>query len=91
MSTSSSMVLKAYRKLLEQAPSYFHWLTEETRKKFDTRSAEGRVDAFKLRCCPRVEQVQDRIERAAIATEIAEQLGVERELVHHALRSEDRT
>ncbi len=75
----------AYQKLLEQAPSYFHWLADEARKKFDTKTAEGRVDAFKL-LLPAIEQVQDRIERAAIATEVAEQLGIGRELVQHALR-----
>lgn len=77
--------LEAYRKLLEQAPSYFHWLTESARKRFDMRSAEGRIDAFKA-ILPAVEQVHDRMERAAIATEIAEQLGVDRALVHHAIR-----
>ncbi len=76
---------EAYGKLLERAPSYFHWLTDQARKKFDMHTAEGRVDAFKL-VLPAVEQVHDRIERAAIAAEIAEQLGVEREMVRQALR-----
>jgi DNA primase len=75
----------AYGKLIERAPSYFHWLTDYARKKFDMHTAEGRVDAFKL-ILPAVEQVHDRIERAAIATEIAEQLGVDREIVRQALR-----
>ncbi len=76
---------EAYGKLLDRAPSYFHWLTDYARKKFDTRTAEGRVDAFKS-ILPSVEQVHDRIERAAIATEVAEQLGVDREIVRQALR-----
>ncbi len=76
----------AYRQLLEVAPSYFHWLTDLARKKFNTRTAEGRVDAFKL-ILPAIEQVHDRIERAAIATEVAEQLGVDRETVRQTLRS----
>ncbi len=76
---------EAYSKLLDRAPSYFHWLTDYARKKFDTRTAEGRVDAFKS-ILPSVEQVHDRIERAAIATEVAEQLGVDREIVRQALR-----
>ncbi len=53
------------------------------------RSAEGRVDAFKA-ILPAVEQVHDRIERAAIATEIAEQLGVDREMVRHSAAPEIR-
>lgn len=75
----------AYRKLLDQAPSYFHWLAESARSKFDLRSAEGRVDAFKF-LLPAVEQVHDRMERAAIARELAEQLGLEREIVQQAMR-----
>ncbi len=75
----------AYRKLLEQAPSYFHWLTGVARSRFDMRSAEGRVDAFKF-MLPAIEHVQDRIERAAIGNEVAEQLGVEREMVRQVLR-----
>ena len=75
----------AYSKLLDETQSYFHWLVASARKKFDTRTAEGRIDAMKF-VLPAVEQVQDRIERAAIATEIADQLGVERELIHRALK-----
>ena len=74
-----------YAKLLDETQSYFHWLVASARKKFDTRTAEGRIDAMKV-LLPAVEQVQDRIERAAIATEIADQLGVERELIHRALK-----
>lgn len=75
----------AYRRLLDEAQSYFHWLTASARKKFDTRTAEGRIDAVKF-VLPAVEQVHDRIERAAIATEIADQLGVDRELIQRTLR-----
>ncbi len=75
----------AYHKLLENAPSYFHWLTEHARTKFDMRTAEGRVDAFKF-ILPSIEHVHDRIERGAIATEVAERLGVDRDMVRQALR-----
>ncbi|MDQ2713107.1 MAG: toprim domain-containing protein, partial [Acidobacteriota bacterium] len=75
-----------YSKLLDRAPSYFHWLTDHVRAKFDMHSAEGRVDAFKA-ILPAIEQVHDRIERAAIATEVAEQLGVDREMVRQTLRN----
>jgi DNA primase len=75
----------AYRRLLERAPSYFHWLTEYARSKFDMRTAEGRVDAFKF-MLPSITRVHDRIERGAIATEVAEQLGVGREVVQQILR-----
>src|SRR4051794_5229911 len=38
---------EAYCKLLEQAESYFHWLADRNKEKFDMRTAEGRADAFK--------------------------------------------
>ncbi len=76
---------EGYRKLLERAPSYFHWLTDQARTKYDLRTAEGRVDAFKA-ILPAIEHVHDRIERAAIASEMAEQLGVDRDMVRQALR-----
>ncbi len=49
--------------------------------KFDMRTAEGRVDAFKF-LLPVLQQVNDRIERAAIANELAEYLNVDREVMH---------
>lgn len=75
----------AYRKLIQAAPTYFHWLADRAKQKFDTRTAEGRVDAFKF-LLPVLQQVSDRVERAAIATEIAESLNVEREVISAALR-----
>ncbi len=75
----------AYSKLLENAPSYFHWLTDNAKTKFDMRTPEGRVDAFKF-ILPSVEHVRDRIERDTIATEIAERLDIDRDMVRQALR-----
>lgn len=75
----------AYRQLAERACTYFHWLADRTREKFDMRTAEGRVDAFN-QLMPVFQQVSDRMERAAIITEMAEYLKVERELVSTKLR-----
>jgi DNA primase len=80
----------AYKRLLDQAPTYFNWLIDHARSKFDVRTAEGRIDAFQS-LLPAVEQVHDRLERAAIAREVAEQLGVERETVQQALRPKGAT
>lgn len=76
---------EGYRDLLDRATSYFHWLSERTRAKFDTRTAEGRVDAFKF-LLPIIQQVHDRVERAAIANEVAEYLDLDREIVRENLR-----
>jgi DNA primase len=70
----------AYRKLLDSAVSYFHWLADRARTKFDMRSAEGRVDAFKY-LWPSIQQVSDRIERSAIAREVAEYLNVDLDVI----------
>jgi DNA primase len=77
--------VEAYRQLLESAPSYFHWLADRARDKFDMHTAEGRMDAFKF-ISPSIDQVHDKLERSAIANEMAEYLKVDREVVTQAMR-----
>jgi DNA primase len=69
-----------YKKLLQSAASYFHWLADRARTKFDMRTPEGRVDAFQF-LWPSIQQVADRLERSAIARDVADYLNVDRELV----------
>jgi len=71
---------EAYRARLESASGYFHWLADRARSRFDTRSAEGRMDAFKF-LLPSVQRISDRLERAAVANDLAEYLGVDAGLV----------
>src|SRR3954452_24232842 len=78
----------AYVKLLERAGSYFHWLADRAREKFDMRTAEGRVDAFKY-LLPGLQQVHDRLERGTIAKELAEYLNVDRETIRENLRPQN--
>jgi DNA primase len=68
----------AYRKLLEGAGSYFHWLADRARSTFDMSTAEGRMDAFKF-LWPTLQQVHDKLERSVIASELAEYLNIDRE------------
>ena len=75
----------AYRKQLDGATSYFHWLAGRARTKFDMHTAEGRVDAFKF-LAPAIQLVSDRVERAAIANEMAEYLNVDRDVVRQSFR-----
>ncbi|MGH9585174.1 MAG: DNA primase [Bryobacteraceae bacterium] len=75
----------AYGILVDEARSYFPWLAERAQQKFDMRSMEGRVDAFRS-ILPAVQQVSDRLERAAIAREVADLLRVDRAVVAEALR-----
>src|SRR5580704_18443398 len=51
----------AYRRRLEKAPAYFHWLADRARKKFDFGTVEGRMDAFKS-LAPHIQSIADRLE-----------------------------
>ncbi|MCS6953551.1 MAG: DNA primase [Bryobacterales bacterium] len=67
---------EAYGDRLTKAPGYFYWLADRARAKYDVRTAEGRAGALRF-LLPAVHRVSDRLERAAIASEIAAHLGVE--------------
>lgn len=68
---------EAYAQRLEQAESYFHWLAARARSKFDMRGAEGRMEAFREVLRPALERVPDKLERLAIANDLAQFIGVE--------------
>lgn len=70
----------AYRQRLEKAPAYFHWLADRARGKFDMRTAEGRMDAFKL-IAPAIQRIADRLERFSVANDVADYLGLDEKLV----------
>jgi DNA primase len=74
-----------YRSKLDAASGYFHWLADRARTKFDMRTPEGRVDAFKS-LLPAVHKITDKIERAAVADDLASYLGLERGLVLDQLK-----
>ena len=69
-----------YRAQLDSASSYFHWLADRARRKFDMRGADGRMDAFKF-LLPAVQKISDKLERAAVASDLAGYLGVEPGLI----------
>ena len=81
----------AYRTKLDSASGYFHWLADRARARFDMRSAEGRMDAFKF-LLPSVQKISDKLERAAIANDVAGYLGVDPGIVLDQFRraAEDR-
>jgi DNA primase len=70
----------AYRAKLDAASTYFHWLADRARQKFDMRSSDGRMEAFRF-LLPSVQKIGDRLERAAIANDLAGYLGVDAGLV----------
>ncbi len=70
--------IEEYKKLLQKAASYFHWLADRAREKFDMSTPEGRMDAFHF-LWPTIQQVGDKLERSAIARDIASYLNLDRE------------
>jgi DNA primase len=70
----------AYRGKLEKAPGYFNWLADRARSRYDMRTAQGRVSALQF-LLPAIQRVSDKLERAAIANDLAGYLGVDRGLV----------
>ena len=74
-----------YRTKLDRASGYFHWLADRARGKFDMRSGEGRMDAFKF-LLPAVNKISDKLERAAMAGDLASYLGVDPGLVLEQFR-----
>lgn len=70
----------AYLAKLDSAGGYFHWLADRARARFDMQTSEGRVDAFKF-LLPAIQRIGDKLERAAIANDVAGYLGVEPGLV----------
>jgi DNA primase len=71
---------EGYRSALASSTRYFHWLGDQARKRYDMKSAEGRVEALRF-LRPSLNRVPDRLERATVAQDIASFLGVEAKLV----------
>jgi DNA primase len=80
----------AYGTLLDAARSYFPWLAERAKQKFDMRSMEGRVDAFRS-ILPHIQHVSDRLERAAIVREVSDLLQLDRTVVAQTMRPAPRS
>jgi DNA primase len=76
---------EAYGNQVNAAPFYFHWLAERAREKFDVRTAEGKVDAFKS-LLPSIQQVSDKLERAAITNQLSDYFKLDRTIIADQLR-----
>jgi DNA primase len=71
---------EAYRAKLDGAATYFHWLADRARGRFDMKTPEGKVAAFKF-LLPAVHKISDKLERAATVNDLASYLGVDPGLV----------
>jgi DNA primase len=76
---------EAYQERLHVAKGYFYWLADRARKKYDMHTSEGVVAMLKF-LMPAVQRVSDKLERMAIANDLAGYIGVERGLVLDSFR-----
>ncbi len=72
--------VEAYRARIDGAKSYFYWLADRARARYDMRNAEGRVAAFQF-LLPAIGRLGDKIKRVAVANDVAGYLGVDSGLV----------
>ena len=77
--------VEAYGRLADSAPTYFRWLADVARAKFDMQGAEGRVQAFQF-LWPSLQRVHDKLERAALVNEISSYLGIDPQLIREQFR-----
>jgi len=66
----------AYLAALSNARGYFHWLGDRARERYDLRTPEGRLNAYRF-LLPTIERMPDRLERLAVANDVAEYLKME--------------
>ncbi|MBY0504334.1 MAG: DNA primase [Bryobacteraceae bacterium] len=78
-----------YRKRLEEAPRYFFWLADRARTRFDDGTAEGRMEGFREVLEPAINRIPDRLERLAVANEIAAYLGVDAATIRERFRKQE--
>ncbi len=77
---------EVYGKRLAQAPGCFLWLADRARRNFDMTSAEGRVEGFRQVLLPAIQRIPRKLERAAVAEEVAQYLRVDPALVRNEFR-----
>jgi len=75
----------AYRQKLDQAKTYFYWLADGARKKYDVHTSEGVVSVLQF-LLPAVQRISDRLERSAIANDVASYIGVQPSMVLDSFR-----
>lgn len=75
----------AYQNALSRATGYFQWLANRARTRFDMKTSEGRSEGLQF-LLPSIHRVTDKMERVALADEVASYLGIEKGLVLESFR-----
>ncbi len=76
---------ETYRQKIAGAKTYFYWLADRARGRFNMREPQGRVDAFQF-LLPTIQGLNDKLERVAVVNDLASYLGVETGLVLEQFR-----
>jgi DNA primase len=71
---------EAYEARVKAAKTYFYWLADRARAKYPEKTSEARVAIFQF-LLPAIQGLPDKLERAAVASDVASYLGIERGLV----------
>jgi DNA primase len=75
----------AYGSRLESAKGYFYWLADRARIKYNVHTSEGIAGALQF-LLPAIQRISDRLERSAVANDLAGYIGVDRGLVLDSFR-----
>ena len=78
---------EVYQHRVTNAKTYFYWLADRARGKFNMREPQGRVDAFQF-LMPAIQGLNDKLERVAVANDLASYLGVDSGLVLERFRKD---
>jgi DNA primase len=70
-----------YKARLDRASPYFIWLADRARTKYGSGGAEARMAGYEALLLPAIRRISDRLERATVATEVANYLGLDRNVV----------
>src|SRR6202167_374587 len=71
---------EAYQQRIAGAKTYFYWLADRARAKFNMREPQGRVDAFQS-LVPTIQDLSDKLARVTYANDLAGYLGVDQGIV----------
>jgi DNA primase len=72
--------MEAYEAAIAGARSFFHWLADRTRARIDSKTPEDRRKVMEA-LLPYIQWMPDRIDRLAVAGDVAEYVGIERGMV----------
>jgi DNA primase len=76
---------EAYQEKVKAARTYFYWLADRARARFNMKEPQGRMEAFQF-LVPAIQSLSEKLERAAVANDLAGYLGIETGLVLEQLR-----